>query len=127
MQKHECQEWFDKADQDGMSMSALVFNRQGHPNTVCFLAQQMAEKYLKGLLVFRGKNFLKVHDLLDLETSLLSLIPDIGDLHKDLTFLNGFYIGTRYPGDYPDFDWKVAQNAFEKAQKIKKFVLSKVY
>lgn len=85
MQKNECQEWFAKADQDGMSMTALVLNKQGPPNTVCFLAQQMVEKYLKGL-----------------------------------------YIGTRYPGDYPDFDWKVAQSAFDKAEKNKKFVLTKI-
>lgn len=126
MQKNEYQEWFNKADQDGMSMKALVSNKQGHPNTVCFLAQQMAEKYLKGLLIFNGKNLLKIHDLLDLETLLLDLVPDVATLHMDLTFLNGFYIGTRYPGDYPNFDWDVAQKAFEKAEKIKKFVLCKI-
>ncbi|MBI4235535.1 HEPN domain-containing protein [Candidatus Peregrinibacteria bacterium] len=127
MRKSEYQEWFRKADQDEISMKALVAKKQGHPNTVCFLGQQMSEKYLKGLLVFHGEDLLKIHDLLKLETLLLKLAPDIEKLHKYLVFLNGFYTGTRYPGDCPDFDWKVAQDAFDKAEKIKLFVLSKIH
>ncbi len=52
--------WFEKAEEDELSGRAVL--KEGAPSTGCFLAQQMAEKYMKGLLVFHHKDFLKVHD-----------------------------------------------------------------
>ncbi len=60
-------EWFAKADDDEKSIRAIL-KEGGAPSTACFLSQQIAEKYLKGLLVFLGKSFPKIHDLLGLET-----------------------------------------------------------
>lgn len=123
--KNQYHEWFEKAEMDGLSAKALLDNKEGHPNTVCFLAQQMVEKYLKGLLVFHESSFRKVHDLLELETMLMKYESDISRLHVALIFLNGFYVGTRYPGDYPEFSWEDARQAFEKALEAKVFVLEK--
>lgn len=117
-------EWFKKAKEDELS-AMIIIREGGAPSTACFLAQQIAEKYLKGLLVFYNKKFPKIHDLFELETLLLKITPEIKEVQQDLEFLNRYYIETRYPGDYPQFSLKEAKEAFEKALKIKEFVLKK--
>lgn len=117
-------QWFRKAEEDELSGRAVL--KEGAPSTGCFLAQQMAEKYLKGLLIFYDKDFLKVHDLLELETSLLDTGAEIGEIHHDLQLLNRYYIETRYPGDVPEFTLDECRNAFEAALRIKEFVLRRI-
>ena len=119
------EEWIKKAADDELNAKSILTHRDGAPSGVCFLSQQIAEKYLKALLVFHQKPFLKVHDLLDLETRLLETQPDIKTLHQGLVSLNRYYIETRYPGDYPDFSWQDADEAFESALKVKMFVEEK--
>lgn len=115
-------EWFRKAEDDLLSVRAIL--KEGAPSTACFLSQQVAEKYLKGLLVFLNAPFPKVHDLLQLETLLASLSHDIRSIHNDLLLLNRYYIETRYPGDYPAFTIEEARAAFDAALRVRDFVLS---
>ena len=123
--KRNYAEWFKKAEEDELSINAIL-KENGAPSTACFLSQQMAEKYLKGLLVFRDKHFRKMHDLLGLETLALKSDPDITEVHEDLVKLNRYYITTRYPGDYPQFSRKDAQEAYEAALRVRDFVLDKI-
>lgn len=118
--------WLRKANEDGLSAEAILKDKDGAPSTVCFLSQQMAEKYLKGLLVFYEKEFSKIHDLIKLEELLLDIEPDIEKLDRELDLLNRYYIETRYPGDYPEFTWEDAEEAYKSAKKIKKFVLENI-
>lgn len=117
-------EWFKKASEDELSTKAVLEN--GAPSTGCFLSQQMAEKYLKGLLVFYKEEFPKVHDLLELETLLLRVVPEIKEFHADLQLLNRYYIETRYPGEYPEFTFDECKKAQQAALRIKKFILTKI-
>lgn len=119
-------EWIEKAVDDELNAQSILKHRDGAPSGVCFLSQQIAEKYLKALLIFHQKPFLKVHDLLDLETRLLDDEPEIKTLHEDLVVLNRYYIETRYPGDYPDFSWHDADDAFRAASSITNFVKEKI-
>jgi HEPN domain-containing protein len=116
-------EWFKKAEDDALSVRAIL--KEGAPSTACFLSQQIAEKYLKGLLVFHNKPFPKVHDLIELESLLVPVEKNIQDIHNDLVVLNRYYIETRYPGDYPEFTAAEAREAFETALRIKEFVTAK--
>jgi len=120
------QEWLDYAHNDGLSAKSILTHRDGHPNGACFLSQQMAEKYLKALLIFYKKRVPKVHDLLELETILVAVDPAVQELHEDLTILNRYYIATRYPGDYPEFSWKDAKEAYNAAVRVKDFVLAEI-
>lgn len=122
--KQRHQDWFRKASEDELSAKAVLEN--GAPSTGCFLSQQMAEKYLKGLLVYLGQNFPKVHDLLELESLILEKNPDVSSIHSDLQLLNRYYVETRYPGDYPEFTLTECQEAYEAALRIKDFVLNKI-
>lgn len=118
-------EWFNKAGEDELSITAIV-HEGGAPSTACFLSQQMAEKYLKALLVFRKKTFPKVHDLLNLATRLMEIDTDVETIREDLILLNRYYIETRYPGDYPTFSLDEAKQAFQAALRVKEFVWKKI-
>ena len=118
-------EWFEKADEDE-ALAEVALQQNTPPSGICFLSQQMAEKYLKGLIVFHNQKFSKVHDLLELEKILINFEPDIKNYEEDMDLLNSYYIETRYPGDYSEFTLEEAKNALEAAQKIKDFVLGKV-
>jgi HEPN domain-containing protein len=93
--------WVARAEED-FSLARLAL-RQRPPLTygVCFHAQQCAEKYLKAILVARGQEFPKIHDLLalsDLCTKagiLLELDPDLLDT------LSSYAVRVRYPGEEP--------------------------
>lgn len=116
-------EWFRKADDDELSCEAMM-QEKGAPSTLCFLSQQIVEKYLKGLLVFSGKEIGKVHDLIKLANSVKTFFPKIKDFQKEISLLNRYYIETRYPGDWPEgFSWEEGKIAFNSAKKIKKHIL----
>jgi len=118
--------WLAKAGEDELSAGVLVGQEAGAPSTVCFLSQQMAEKYLKGLLVFHNEEFLKIHDLMELETLLLAVEPEIISCHEECATLNQYYVGTRYPADVPEFTFQECSDAFASALHIKEFVLKKI-
>ncbi|MCI0542439.1 HEPN domain-containing protein [bacterium] len=125
-QETEHGEWFEKAHDDELNALSILKHRDGTPSAACFLCQQMAEKYLKGFLVFNGESPPKVHDLRELEKHIVRFDPSIKELVQGLDLLNTFYITTSYPGDYPEFHWGDAEEALAAAQKIKQFVLDRV-
>lgn len=118
--------WFKKGDEDELNASSILKHRDGTPSAVCFLSQQMAEKYLKALLIFYDQEIVKIHDLLRLESTLADFASDIRELHEDMDLLNDFYIETRYVGDFPEFTWSDAEKAYDAAKRIKEFVTEKV-
>ena len=115
-----------KARDDELSAKDILTDREGAASTVCFLSQQMAEKYLKGYLVFQGKEFPKIHDLAKLLRLCQKIDSEFSKLKSEVQYLRGFYIATRYPGDYPQFSFEDAERAFKKALRIKKFISNKV-
>ncbi|MEK9183556.1 MAG: HEPN domain-containing protein, partial [Patescibacteria group bacterium] len=84
------------------------------------------EKYFKAFLAFQGKNVRKVHDLNALLTLCLDIDASFNELKSEADSLDKFYTETRYPGNYPEFTFKEAENALQAAIRIKGFVLSKI-
>ena len=119
------EEWAKYADED-QTMAEIALKEDGPPNQICFHSQQIAEKYLKGYLVFCGKEFEKNHLL----RYLLELCGEedqkFRDLDDDIIYLTQFYTETRYPGDIPEFNLPECQKALKAAIRVKEFVLSKV-
>ena len=122
----EYKRWIVKAEDDERSIHVLVQEEAGAPSTVCFLAQQMAEKYLKCCVVFYKIPLRKIHDLIMLETVLKDVVSDIEKIHDALVILNQYYIETRYPVDYPEFTWKEAREAYALAKRVKEVVLNSI-
>jgi HEPN domain-containing protein len=85
----------------------------------CFHAQQCAEKYIKVLLVSKGADFPKTHDLLLLN----NLCSDVGIfLEIDPMLLNNladYAVRTRYPGEEPSLN--DAKEAVETSKLIRAF------
>jgi len=92
------QEWVKKADEDELNIKSILKHRDGTSNWVGFLAQQMAEKYMKGLLVFHEQKYPKIHFLNRIATLLEPFSPQIFDFAEDYNKLSQLYIIDRYPG-----------------------------
>lgn len=121
------QEWIDRAVEDEASAAGILSHKEGAPSTVCFLSQQLAEKSLKALLLYHDIPPPKVHDLLQLETLASSLVDAIQQHHAPLLFLNRYYIESRYPGDFPEFSWKEAEEALCAARVIQRFCVDNIF
>ena len=62
--KAEARRWVEKADHDLPNAEYVLSLVDDCPTyTVCFHCQQCAEKYLKALLISRGVDFPRTHDL----------------------------------------------------------------
>lgn len=122
---NQYQKWLEKAEEDEFAGKEILEGRR-FPAPACFHFQQMVEKLLKALLIFYGKDFPKIHDLIVLSSLLKPIIKDIQDYKEDLKFLDRYYIETRYPGDYPEFSLQEAKEALEAAERIKEFILNKI-
>jgi HEPN domain-containing protein len=119
-------EWFVKAQDDARTIQAII-KEKASPDTACFHAQQMAEKYFKGYLISKGQEVPKVHDLKYLVKLCGKFESNFTELQSDSALLSIYYIGTRYPGDIPEgFTWDEAKEAFEAATKIQDFVMKRI-
>lgn len=111
--------WVAKAEND-FKMAHLAL-REKPPITdgACFHAQQCAEKYLKAMLVMRGKSFPKTHDLIEL-MRLCEKAGIIVPIAEDpLDKLSDWAATARYPGAIPPV--VEAREALESAKAVRKF------
>jgi HEPN domain-containing protein len=92
-------EWVDKAEGDYATAERELRARKFiNYDAVCFHAQQMAEKYLKALLLNDNIDFPKTHNLRELLELCLPIDASL-DLHRDLLIqLDRYAVRYRYPG-----------------------------
>jgi HEPN domain-containing protein len=65
--KEILQQWLDKGKEELSSAEYLATMNHPTPNeTICYLCQQSAEKYLKGFIFFNDIEPEKIHDLEEL-------------------------------------------------------------
>src|SRR3989344_1712757 len=117
--------WFELGDDD-INSAKILLKDGGSPNSVCFHGQQVAEKYLKGFLTARKQEMRKIHDLKGLIELCKKLDEEFNQLENDAVYLNRFYVETRYADDFFSFKKSEAEQAIAAAERIKKFVLSKI-
>jgi HEPN domain-containing protein len=112
-------EWVEKAEGDFRSAQRelRVRNRPNH-DLVCFLCQQCAEKYLKGLLTEADIPFRRIHDLEELLDALLPLAPQLQAFRKGLASLTDHAVDFRYPGESATKE--VAKTAFANCRAVRK-------
>lgn len=113
-------QWAEKADHDLQTADhTLTLHDDECPfDMVCFHAQQCAEKYLKGWLVYRNVEFPRTHDLVVLlrqaeESGLRG--TSLGDVQP----LNRYTIEARYPGDWEPIDRSEAEQAVTLARRLR--------
>jgi HEPN domain-containing protein len=119
---HVVRQWVEKAEDDLITAEHTLKLEEHCPyGTICFHAQQCAEKYLKALLTFHAVPFLKIHDL----TALMALVPKSIDLRltlPEIAVLNRYAIDVRYPGDWGVITREDAESALAIARKVRSAV-----
>lgn len=121
--------WLNQAERDfDDAKFALSGNRF---NLACFLAQQSAEKTLKGYLYFKGAEEVWGHSVAELCDDASSFDKEFETLKRKAASLDKYYIPTRYPNGLPGgipaeaFDKDDAQKAISLAETVLLFVKEK--
>jgi len=90
-------EWLNRAHSNIATAQAIRDADDIYLEDVCFHAQQAAEKAIKAVLVSRGVDFPKTHDI----AKLLTLVGDVGvTVPEDIAAAAGltdYAVLTRYP------------------------------
>ena len=90
----------------------------------CFLAQQTAEKAIKGFLYAQGEEVVFGHSVERLGTAASVYKPDLKDAVKRWGILDTYYIPTRYPNGLPDsipakvYNQDIAKTAAALAEEV---------
>ena len=97
----EAGRWLRFSEEDLGVALRLLSGSPSAPRHACWLAQQAAEKALKGALILEGIGFPFIHDL----DALRDLLPrgwPVKDAHADLAGLTQWAAEARYPRDRPE-------------------------
>ena len=118
-------EWVSKAEGDFATAGRELRARKA-PNydTVCFHAQQYAEKYLKAVLQANEKHIPKIHNLVELMLLCEEIDSSFEMLRADLVTMERFSVRTRYPGETAEKG--DAQSAYAAAGAARKFIRQKL-
>lgn len=119
--------WFRKAENDLINAEHTMKMENAPYDTVCFHAQQCAEKYLKGFLTFHEIEFPKTHSLEDLVLLCKQAAPSIESEVGDVEILSSYGVEIRYPDEiYYDVPKEDAEEAVNLAKRVKSVVLKYV-
>ena len=119
-------EWKQKAQNDLRTAEIVLSSPDPPTDTVCFHAQQCAEKYLKSYLTSRDITVEKTHDLTRINNLYIGIDPDFKELSEFAELLSGYAVEIRYPGDFIECSIEEAEEAVEMAKAFKNFVLRKL-
>jgi HEPN domain-containing protein len=91
-------EWVEKAEGDFKVAVRESETNDAVYDIVCYHCQQCIEKYLKAILVEKGVEFERIHDLEALMYLCKDYLPTLLDHIEDLIWLTQFSVRVRYPG-----------------------------
>jgi len=118
-------EWFERGGKD-LADAEFLFKHNRALETVSFLAQQSAEKYLKGYLIFKGRELERTHDLVKLLQDAVDLDSDFSGFVTMAKTVTNFYFEGRYPMGYPvDFTKEEIRQSLSWVRKLVKVIKGK--
>ena len=96
------EDWFVKAENDLKAGQGILYYYEDPPtDTICYHAHQVAEKALKGFLIFKSSNMPKTHDLIELINLCIARDNKLTVLKDEVEVLNKYYLEAKYPPDQP--------------------------
>lgn len=118
--------WLEKAKDDILWTKSNLEGRIYYG--ACFSAQQAVEKAFKAFLIYHKKNLRKIHDVISLLEDCIKIDDSFEGLMKVTEVLIPYYVTTRYPmfEDISSFNKQQAEEAYNIAQEIIKFVEKKI-
>jgi HEPN domain-containing protein len=113
-------EWIEKAENDLTNASnTLKMGKYGPMDTICFHAQQCAEKYLKAFLTLKRIDFPKTHDIGELLVMIPAPFRPRLEI-KEQRLMTSYATVTRYPGDYEPISFTETRHAVSIARRVRK-------
>jgi len=117
--------WMRKAENDLKTAKDELNTQEPANDTICFHAQQCAEKYLKAFLIYHEIEFEKTHVLEDLITLATQIDNSFIELIEFAKKLTPYAVEIRYPL-FEEPTEEEAKEAIEIAEKIKEFILKRI-
>jgi HEPN domain-containing protein len=111
--------WVEFAERDFRAAATLMAAADPEAPIICFLAQQVAEKYLKAFLVWRDAEPQRSHDLNALRVQCAQLDCTLSALAPECAMLNSYAVSPRYPMGLPLPGRPDAQAAVAAAERIR--------
>lgn len=118
--------WIKKAEKDLLAAEHELSFQNGVTESICFHCQQAVEKFLKAYLVFLGIPFTKTHEIGELVTKCENKDKEISAFKEVADKLTDYAIGVRYPEELLEPTLEEAKEAFEIANKMRRFILSRI-
>ncbi len=116
--------WLAKAEHDLLNIENNLHAPDVPWDTVCFHAQQSAEKYLKAFLVFHGQPPVRTHDLVALLAACVPLSPPLATRQQDCQKLSYYAVAARYLSDLYEPTETDARQMVEAALRIRTDILA---
>jgi HEPN domain-containing protein len=115
--------WLAKAESDLLNIENNLSASHVPWDTVCFHAQQAAEKLFKAFLVRHGRPLVRTHDLIALLAACAEIDPSLAGLQQDCQKLSYYAVASRYPADLYEPEEKEARQMIEAARRVRVEVL----
>jgi len=115
-------QWMEKAENDLLNAEHTLNLGESCPlDTVCFHAQQCAEKYLKAWLVFYSEEVPRTHDMIVLQQETEQ--AGLKGIDSEWLFpLNRYSVESRYPGNWEPIERSEAEDAVDYARKVRSII-----
>jgi HEPN domain-containing protein len=115
-------DWIALAEEDLLNIENNLSASRVPWSTVCFHAQQGAEKYLKAVLITQRIPPPRIHDLLPLLTLCTEAGIRLEHLEDDCFELTRYAVAPRYPGLLADITETDAQEAVAALRRIRQAI-----
>lgn len=110
--------WIAKAESDLLNIRNNLDAEQVPWDTICFHAQQAAEKMLKAFVVSRGHAVSRTHDLVALLAEAVSAGGSLQALEADCRLLTPYAVMLRYPGTTDEPSEPEARQAIAATERV---------
>ncbi len=121
-----CARWMAKADNDLLNIENNLRAQNVPWDTVCFHAQQAAEKRLKAFLVYHGAQPRKTRDLVALLAECVRFDSSLETLEPECRKITYYAIASRYPADLTEPGEAEARELVTIAYRIKTEIASRL-
>ena len=114
--------WVNKAESDLLNIANNLNDPHIPWDTICFHAQQAAEKMLKAFLISRGLVPPRTHDLVSLLNQCSVQQPEFAALEEDCRMLFRYAVESRYPQAVFEPTQREGEQAVSAAHRVRDFV-----